>query len=69
VTLPSEDRERLLETLRRVDPAGFRGEVRAVLIAYGDVEAAATALRVATATLQRWIDRDDSLVAGVELAG
>lgn len=67
MTLPSEDRERLLEQLRRVDPVGFRGEVRAVLIAYGDVVAAASALRVATTTLQRWIDRDPSLVAGVEL--
>ncbi len=67
MTLPSEDRERLLEQLRRVDPVAFRGEVRAVLIAYGDVVAAASALRVATTTLQRWIDRDPSLVAGVEL--
>jgi len=69
VTLPSEDRERLLEKLRRVDPVAFRGEVRAVLIAYGDVAAAASALRVATATMRGWIDGDASLVAGVELAG
>lgn len=69
MTLPSEDRERLLETLRRVDPAAFRGEVRAVLIAYGDVAAAASALRVATATLRRWIDRDGSLAVGVDLEG
>jgi hypothetical protein len=69
VTLPSEDRERLLERLRRVDLQAFRGEVRAVLIAYGDVAAAASALRVAATTLEKWIDRDASLVAGVELEG
>lgn len=66
MTLPSEDRERLLASLRGVDPAAFRGEVRAVLIAYGDVEAAASALRIATATLRGWIADDASLVAGVE---
>lgn len=66
MTLPSEDRERLLASLRRVDPAAFRGEVRAVLSAYGDVEAAASALRIAAATLRGWIEEDASLVAGIE---
>lgn len=65
VTLPSEDRARLLSALRRVDPAGFRGQVRAVLIAHGDVDAAAEALRVAGAVLRGWIDHDASLVAGI----
>lgn len=69
MTLPSEDRERLLTRLRRVDPAAFRGQVRAVLSAYGEVDAAATALRVASATLRGWIDGDRSLVDGITLAG
>lgn len=67
MTLPSEDRGRLLTQLRRVDPVAFRDQVRAVLIAYGEVAAAATALRVAPATLRAWIERDASLLAGVTL--
>jgi hypothetical protein len=67
VTLPSEDRERLLARLRRVDPVAFRSEVRGVLVAYGSIASAAIALRVAQATLQRWVDHDASLLAGVTL--
>ena len=67
MTLPSEDRERLLVALRRVDPAEFRAQVRAVLAAYGEVEAAATALRIAPPTLAAWIADDPALTAGLEL--
>ena len=66
MTLPSEDRARLLTALRSVDPDGFRGQVRAVLIAHGDVDAAAEALRIAAAVLRGWIDHDPSLVAGID---
>jgi transposase-like protein len=61
VTLPAEDRERLLAALRRVDPAGFRAEVRAVLTAHEEVAAAARALGVAEATLRRWLAADPTL--------
>ncbi|HEY0135195.1 MAG TPA: hypothetical protein VGB85_14000, partial [Nannocystis sp.] len=67
VTLPSEDRERLLDTLRRVDPGEFRAQVRAVLAAYGDVTGSARALRIAAPTLARWIASDPSLAAGLDL--
>ncbi len=58
MTLPAEDREQLLDTLRRVDPAGFRSQVHAVLLAYGEVEASARALGVDPAVLSRWIAND-----------
>ena len=67
MTLPSEDRERLLVALRRVDPAEFRAQVRAVLAAYGEVTGAATALRIASPTLAAWIAEDPALAAGLEL--
>lgn len=49
-----------------MDPIGFRGQVRAVLIAHGDVDAAAEALRIAAEVLRGWIDHDPSLVAGID---
>lgn len=67
MTLPSEDRERLLVALRRADPPAFRSQVRAVLVAHGSVVDAARALRVREAALRRWIDDDAALVAGVTL--
>lgn len=67
MTLPSEDRERLLLTLRRVDPAAFRAQVRAVLAAHGEVTGAALALRVAPERLAAWIAEDAGLAAGLEL--
>lgn len=67
MTLPSEDRERLLVALRRVDPAAFRAEVRAVLAAHGEVTGAALALRIAPPTLAAWIADDPALAAGLEL--
>lgn len=68
VSLPSEDRERLLVALRRVDPDQFRAQVRAVLAAYGELTGSARALGVAGPTLTRWIAADPSLAAGLELA-
>lgn len=67
MTLPSEDRERLLVALRRADPEAFRGQVRAVLVAYASVDDAAVALRVRVEALRAWIERDASLIAGVTL--
>lgn len=67
MTLPSEDRERLLERLRRVDPPAFRGQVRAVLAAHGTIDGAAEALRIRGRSLRGWIAGDGSLVAGIEL--
>lgn len=68
MTLPSEDRKRLLLALRRVDPASFRREVRAVLVAHEALGAAAQALRVDPRTLAAWIAADPQLAAGLELA-
>lgn len=68
VTLPSEDRERLLLALRRVDPAGFRSQLRAVLAAHGELVGAALALRVREASLRAWLADDPSIAAGLELA-
>ena len=68
VSLPSEDRERLLAALRRVDPGEFRAQVRAVLAAYGELTGSARALGVAAPTLARWIAADPLLAAGLELA-
>lgn len=67
VTLPSEDRERLLLALRDVDPAGFRGQVRAVLAAHGQLASAAQALRIPEPSLRAWLLADPSLAAGLEL--
>lgn len=67
MTLPSEDRERLLLALRRVDPSGFRDQLRAVLLAHEAVDAAAQALRVAPRTLAAWIAADPSITAGLQL--
>ncbi len=67
MTLPSEDRARLLTVLRRVDPAAFRAELRPVLAAHGEVVASARALRVAEAELRAWIAADPALAAGLEL--
>lgn len=67
MTLPSEDRERLLLALRRVDPNAFRREVRAVLVAQEALGAAAQALRVDARTLAAWIAADPRLAAGLEL--
>lgn len=67
VTLPSEDRERLLLALRDVDLAGFCGQLRAVLAAHGEVAGAAQALRVRESSLRAWILADPSLVADLDL--
>jgi hypothetical protein len=67
VTLPSEDRERLLTTLQRVDPKAFHSEVRSVLLAHANIASAAESLRIPTSTLQRWIDRDATLIADIDL--
>ncbi len=68
MTLPSEDRERLLATLRRVDPADFRAQVRAVLAAHGELTGSAHALRIPLPTLEAWVAADPSLAAGLDLA-
>lgn len=67
VTLPSEDRERLLAALRRVDPAEFRAQIRAVLAAHGELTGTARALRIAEPTLVAWLAADPSIAAGLEL--
>jgi hypothetical protein len=67
MTLPSEDRERLLLALRRVDPSGFREQVRAVLLAHEALTSAARALRVPPPTLAAWIAADPSLAADLQL--
>jgi len=66
MTLPSEDRERLLAALRRVDPTQFRAQLRAVLAAHGELTGSARALGVAAPTLERWIAADPSLIAGLD---
>jgi len=68
MTLPSEDRERLLLALRSVDPADFRGQLRAVLAAHGELLGAALALRVREASLRAWLADDPSIAAGLTLA-
>ena len=67
VTMPSEDRARLLEVLRRVDPGGFHTQVRSVLAAHGALTDSAHALRITPSTLARWIADDPSLGAGLDL--
>lgn len=67
MTLPSEDRERLLLALRDVDPAGFRSQLRAVLTAHGELTSAAQALRVHPASLRAWLHADPTITAGLEL--
>jgi len=67
MTLPSEDRERLLLALRRVDPRGFHDQLRAVLLAHEAVTSAARALRVAPRTLAAWIADDPSIAADLQL--
>lgn len=67
MTLPSEDRERLLLALRRVDPPGFRAQLRAVLLAHEAITSAAMALRVAPRTLAAWLADDPSIAAGLQL--
>ncbi len=67
MTLPSEDRERLLAALRRVDPAEFRAQIRAVLAAHGEVGGAARALRIGERTLAAWLAADPAIAAGLEL--
>lgn len=67
MTLPAEDRERLLLALRRVDPAGFRGQLRAVLLAHEAVASAARALGVAPETLAGWLAADPAIAADLQL--
>ena len=67
MTLPAEDRERLLLALRRVDPAGFRDQLRAVLQAHEAVTSAALALRIAPKTLAEWIAADPAIALGLTL--
>ncbi len=66
MTLPSEDRERLLLALRRVDPSGFRDQLRAVLLAHEAITSAARALRVAPQTLAAWIAADPTIAADLQ---
>ena len=61
MSMPQEPREPLLRALRRVDPAQWRREVRAVLGAYEEVHAAARALGVGSDTLERWLREDPAL--------
>lgn len=68
VTLPSEDRERLLLALRRVDPAAFRRELRTVLLAHEALDGAARALHVAPSALAAWLAADPQIAAGIDLA-
>jgi len=66
MTLPSEDRERLLLALRRVDPSGFRDQLRAVLLAHEAIQAA----RVCGATRRAraaWIAADPTIAADLQL--
>ncbi|MBA3549920.1 MAG: hypothetical protein H0T76_25870 [Nannocystis sp.] len=65
MTLPAEDRERLLIALRQVDPAGFRGQLRAVLVAHEAVTSAARALGVSPQTLAAWIAEDPAIALGL----
>jgi len=67
MTLPSEDRERLLLALRRVDPDEFRRQLRAVLLAHEAVTSAARALRVPPQTLADWLAADPSIAADLQL--
>lgn len=67
MTLPAEDRERLLIALRQVDPSSFRGQLRAVLVAHEAVTSAARALGVAPQTLAAWIADDPAIAAGLQL--
>lgn len=65
MSLPQEPREPLLVALRAVDPAAWRREVAAVLLAQGEVAAAGRALGVARATLERWIAEEPALRAAL----
>lgn len=67
MTLPAEDRERLLLALRRVDPSGFRGQLRAVLLAHEAMTSAARALGVAPQTLAAWLAADPTIAADLRL--
>jgi len=67
MTLPAEDRERLLLALRRVDPAGFRAQIRAVLLAHEAVGSAARALGLAPETLAAWLAADPTIAADLPL--
>jgi hypothetical protein len=67
MTLPAEDRERLLLALRRVDPSGFRGQLRAVLLAHEAVTSAARALGVAPHSLAAWLAADPTIAADLRL--
>jgi hypothetical protein len=67
MTLPSEDRERLLLALRRVDPPGFRDQLRAVLLAHEAITSAARALRIAPETLTAWLAADPTIAADLQL--
>ena len=66
MSLPQESRERLLESLRRVAYDSWRQQVRAVLLAYGGSEAAATVLGVRVGTLERWLEAAPELRAILE---
>lgn len=61
MSMPQEPREPLLEALRRVDLAQWRREVRAVLEAHVEVDAAARALGVRLEILERWLRADPTL--------
>lgn len=67
MTLPAEDRERLLLALRRVDPDEFRRQVRAVLLAHEAITSAAQALGVPPPTLADWIAADPAIAADLQL--
>ena len=67
MSLPQEPREGLLEALRAAAPAQWRAQVRAVLVAYEEVEAAARALGIQAATLREWLAEEPGLGAGIEL--
>ncbi|MEZ4380819.1 MAG: hypothetical protein R3A79_05700 [Nannocystaceae bacterium] len=69
MSLPQEPRERLLASLRRVDPAAWRAQVGAVLRAYGEVTSAAEALGIRASTLAAWVEQDRALRSALADAG
>lgn len=69
MSLPQEPREALLTALRAAAPGEWRAQVRAVLVAYEAVEAAARALGIKAATLRTWLAEEPGLAAGIEPLG
>lgn len=67
--IPDVTQGPLLVALRRADPARWARAVRAALRSRGTVAGAANVLAVERRTLQRWLAADESLSAGLAMAG